>query len=552
MSLPKEPRQLMINLMYLVLTALLAMNVSSEILNAFKTMNNSLIRSNKTAEDRSLGAMKLFEDYKNDPKVAADKKKRVEDAMKIADDVNNKTTAIIAELNKYKEMIVQASGGYEADGIELKQIENLDGGTRVMIDEGNGPKLLQSLKSYKDEIAGLVPKDETAIVSAGTGNNPDIFAQLPLDFSTQVSENNPSGDWSTGNFHMSPTIASVALINKYINDARACQTVAIDRIWALATGEKQNLLRLNAKPMTDYAIIVSADNSYLLPGEKYHARIAMGTYNKKLKNLSFNVNGRTLFPNEEGVVDFSEVSSSNGAKNINVSATFTDTILNADGTKSLKKVDVKLPKPAQYFVGEATASISLDKMNVFYIGVANPITLSASGIPSDKLQHSEENCKLNPLPGVHKYEVWVEKAGTAKINLFGTKADGTPVNFGTYNYRVKYLPDPVAYVANKRGGAVGVNEMKAQIGVIARLEGSDFDAKFNVVSFDMAYQPRRGDYREATSNTMYLNDPKANSEVKSMMSDLDIGGKLYFDNIRAVGPDKKVRNLGSMVFILKY
>lgn len=541
----------MINLMYLVLTALLAMNVSSEILNAFKTMNNSLIRSNKSAEDRNNGAMKQFEDYKNDEKVNELKRKRVADAMVIAENVNSKTQAIISELNKYRDLIVNASGGYEANG-ELKQIENLDGGTRVMIEEGNGPKLLQSLKSFKEDIAGLVPADEKNIVSAGNGNNPNLLKQLPLDFNTEVSESNPTGDWSFGNFHMSPTIASVALINKYINDVRACQTLALDQIWALATGEKDNRRTMTPLPMTDYAIVVSSDNSYLLPGEKYHARIAMATYNKKLKNLSFNVNGKTMFPNDEGVVDFTEVSSSNGAKNLNVSASFTDTILNLDGTKALKKVDVKLPKPAQYFVGEATASISLDKMNVFYIGVANPITLSASGIPADKLQHSEENCKLNPLPGVHKYEVWVEKAGTAKINLFGTKADGTPVNFGSFNYRVKYLPDPVAYVANKRGGAAGVNEIKAQIGVIAKLEGSDFDAKFNVVSFDIARQPRRGDYMEASSTTMYLNDPKANAQVKAIIDDLNIGDKLYFDNIKAVGPDRKVRNLGSMVFILKY
>lgn len=549
MSLPKEPRQLMINLMYLVLTALLAMNVSSEILNAFKIMDKSLIRSNKTAEERNKGVTDLFGKYAEDPKVSADKKKRVEDAFKLADDVNKKTSAMIAELENYKKLIVDASGGYDNTG-ELKQMEFLDGGTRVMIEEGNGPKLLNSLKKFKEDLAGLVPIDDKTMVASG--KNEEMFKQMPLDFSTEKSENNPDGDWTYGNFHMSPTIANVALLNKYINDVRSCQSVALDNIWALATGEKNNQLRMTPKIMTDYAIIVSADNSYLLPGEKYHARVAMGTYNKKLKNLSFQIDGSTYYPNEEGVVEFTQTPSANGPKTFNVTAVFNDTVLNLDGTKTLKQVKTVLPKPIQYFVGEATASISLDKMNVFYIGVDNPISLSASGIPADKVVAVGEGCTLKSAGATGKYIVTAEKAGMAYITLSGTKADGSPITFGKYPYRVKYLPDPVCYFANKRSGKIGVGEAQAQIGLVARLEGSDFDAKFNVVSFDIYHHPRRGEDQQESSTSMYTGSDKAAANIKGVVNKLDVGSKLYFDNVKAVGPDKKVRNLGSMVFILAY
>lgn len=551
MSLPKEPRQLMINLMYLVLTALLAMNVSSEILNAFKIMDKSLIRSNKVAADRNNGVTELFGKYVEDPKVSADKKKRVEDAFKLADEVNKKTTAMVAELENYKKLIIDASGGYDKNG-ELKQIEFLDGGTRVMIEEKNGPKLLSSLKKFKDELAGLVPNDEKVMVGAGVNNNPDIYKQLPLDFTTEKSESNPDGDWSYGNFHMSPTIANVALLNKYINDVRACQSVALDNIWAIATGEKTNQQRMTPKPMTDYAIIVSADNSYLLPGEKYHARVAMGTYNKKLKNLSFQIDGSTYYPNEEGVVEFSQIPSANGPKSYNVTAVFNDTILDMDGNKTLKQVKTTLPKPIQYFVGEATASISLDKMNVFYIGVDNPISLSASGIPADKVVAVGEGCTLKSAGATGKYIVTADKSGMAYITLSGTKADGTPITFGKYPYRVKYLPDPVCYFANKRSGKIGVGEAQAQIGLVAKLEGSDFDARFNVISYDIYHHPRRGEDQSESSNSMYTSGDKAAANIKGVVKTLDVGSKLYFDNVKAVGPDKKVRNLGSMVFILAY
>jgi gliding motility-associated protein GldM len=547
MSLPKEPRQLMINLMYLVLTALLAMNVSSEILNAFKIMDKSLIRSNKTAEERNTGVTELFGKFLEDDKASVEKKKKVSDALVLAEQVNTKTSAMVADLEKYKKMIIEASGGYDATG-ELKQMEYLDGGTHVMIEQKNGEKLLKAMQDYKSQISGLVPLEGNNIVASG--DNPTVFKQLPLDFTVEKNDEN-KGDWSYANFHMSPTIANIALLNKYKNDVLASQSIALENIWSIATGEKAKKITLNPQVFTDYAIIVSADNSYLLPGEKYHARVVMGTYNKKLKNLTFNINGRNVVP-VDGVADFTDFPSGNGPKNINVTASFTDTVINEDGSRSVKPVTVKLPQPVQYFVGEAQASISLDKMNVFYIGVANPVTIAASGIPADKVVATGENCTLTKVAGVNKYEVFTEKTGKAKITLSGTKADGTNVVFGTYEYRVKYLPDPVPYVAAKRGGKAGVSEMQNQIGMIAKLEGSEFDVQYRVISFDIYHHPRRGEDQAESSNSLYLTGNQASAPVRAIMEKLDVGSKLYFDNIKAVGPDKKVRNIGSMVFNIAY
>lgn len=550
MSLPKEPRQLMINLMYLVLTALLAMNVSSEILNAFKIIGKSITNSNKTADERNKGVTELFTKFAEDPKANVEKKQKVADALKLAEEVNAKTNAIIAEIQGYRKDIIDVSGGYTKDG-ELKQIEFLDGGTIVMIEKGNGPKLLASLKKYKDEIAGLVPVDGTKMVAAGVGNNKAIFDQLPLNFDTEKSDNNPDGDWTYGNFHMSPTIANITLLDKYINDVRSAQSVALDNIWQLATGEKHRNFTITPQVFNEYAIILSADNSFVLPGEQYHARVMMGTYNKTLKNLTFNVNGRTIVPTN-GVADFTEIANTVGGKNINVTATFTDTLYDKEGGKTLQTRTVKIDKPVQYFVGEAQASISLDKMNVFYIGVPNPITLSASGIPADKLVATGEGVTLTKVAGVNKYEVFADKPGKAKITLSGTRADGKTMTFGTYEYRVKVIPPPYPIVAGKRGGKAGVAEMQAQIAMFAKLDGFDFDAKFRIVSFDIFHQPRRKEAQEASSKNEYLTGPNASADIKTIMESLGIGSKLYFDNIKAVGPDKRIQNIGSLAFTLSY
>lgn len=547
MSLPKEPRQLMINLMYLVLTALLAMNVSNEILNAFKTIGRSITNSNKSVEVRNQAVTGAFQKYIDDPKTNEEKKKKVTAAMALADEVNQKTAAIVSQIEGYKRQIQEAAGGIDPETQEIKRIEDLDAGTRVMIEQGNGPKLLQALKDFKDEIAGIVPLTDVDMTPAGKGNNPEVFKNLPLDFTVKPSEGNENADWSYYNFHMSPAIANVTLLDKYISDVRASQSVALDDIWSLATGEHVDKIHVNPRPFNDYAIIVAADNNYVLPGEKYHARIMMGTYNKALNNLSFEVNGRTIIP-KDGVAEFDAVAGTNiGPQTIKVTAAFNDTI---PGTKTVQRRVVQLDKPAQYFVGESQATISLDKMNVFYIGVDNPITLSASGIPAGNLVYNAENCTLTKAPGVNKYMVRVEPGTAGKkaiIKLSGKLSDGTSKDFGAYEYRIKNIPDPYPVIANKRGGPIAGGELRAQAAVFARLDNFDFDVKFTVVSFDVTYQKKRSqDLELATSSNEYLTGPNANKGVEDLVTKVKVGDKIYFENIKCVGPDKRVRNIGSV------
>ncbi|MBK8684581.1 MAG: hypothetical protein IPN26_06100 [Bacteroidetes bacterium] len=120
MALPKEPRQLMINLMYLVLTALLAMNVSSEILNAFKTIGKSIANSNKAVEERNKLVTDHFQEYINDEDAKPEKREKVKQALLLANQVNEKTEAIVSELKKYKQLIIEASGGWMNKGISVR------------------------------------------------------------------------------------------------------------------------------------------------------------------------------------------------------------------------------------------------------------------------------------------------------------------------------------------------------------------------------------------------------------------------------------------------
>jgi gliding motility-associated protein GldM len=555
MALPKEPRQLMINLMYLVLTALLAMNVSSEILNAFKTIGKSISRSNAAQDARNQATTGAFEEFLKDPKANAEKKAKVTAAKVLADQVNEKTAALIAQLEGYKVEIVKASGGYDEKG-QIMKIDDLDGGTHVMIEQGKGNKMLQSMKQFKEDVAGLVPLAWDKMEAAGNGNNPDVFNNLPLSFEVEKNEEN-KGDWAYYNFHMSPTIANVTLIDKFISDIRGSQAAALDEIWAKATGEPldkpETKTQINKyihqvpRPFNDYAIIVAADNNYVLPGERFHAKIMMGTYNKALKNLSITVNGQNYPVGPDGAVDYSVIASDVvGPRELNVTARFNDTV---PGTKTIKPITVTLPKPVQYFVGEAQATISLDKMNVFYVGVDNPITMSASGIQAGKLTYSAENCDITKDAGLNKYIVRPIKAGTqAKITMYGELPDGSKKTFGPYIYRVKNIPDPYPIVAGSRGGALCAAQVRVQQAIFAKLDAFDFQVAFNVVSFEISFQPKRGEGIEGSGKNFYLTGPNADPSVKAVMDAIKLGGKLYFDNIRVKMPDGRIRNIGSLMY----
>ena len=150
-ALPKEPRQKMINMMYLVLTAMLALNVSAEILNAFKTVNESLMTANATIDSKNADVFKSFQEKLNDPKTAERAKiwaPKAEQVKKYSDDM-------IAYIDGLKMDIMKAAG-YTPEKPEGMKDDDLEATTRVMSDPGTkGKELLQKLTDYKKNVLGV-------------------------------------------------------------------------------------------------------------------------------------------------------------------------------------------------------------------------------------------------------------------------------------------------------------------------------------------------------------------------------------------------------------
>jgi hypothetical protein len=194
----------------------------------------------------------------------------------------------------------------------------------------------------------------------------------------------------------------------------------------------------------------------------------------------------------------------------------------------------------EYEVGQSSVAVEASKMNVFYIGVDNPIAVSAAGVSSNDVRVSCENCTLNKT-GDLKYNVTVSRPGMANVVV---TAPGLNIK---KEFRVKPIPDPVPIISSgKKGGAIGSGEMAANSGLIAKLENFDFDARCNIQSYILVRVPRREDPQQAN-----VSGP-SNAEAERYLRMAKPGDLYQYLEIRARCPgDVAARNIGSLSFFVK-
>ena len=516
MSLPKEPRQLMINLMYLVLTAMLALNVSSEILHAFKTINQSITSSNSSIEDKNSKIYDSFQAQEDDP-VTHDRIKPFNDKAK---EIKSASESMIEYLANWKERIIQQAGGYEIhEGKkEIKNESDIDASTLLLVEKKGGDSVKAKIVELREKLLSVV----------NPSNREALAKQIPLNvLEPEKTDNNPTSDWSVGNFQSMPTMAAVTLFTKFQNDVRNSEALVL------------NQLNMEAGDLVvkfdEIAAIAVPKNSYALVGQKIEANILLAAYNKA-KNPSVTSNTGRVVKVENGVASWETTAAGVGQQTVKGQVT-----LDLGGRMITKDYTF------QYMVGSTGASIQLDKMNVFYIGVPNPITVSAAG-------YSVEDISVN-IAGADvkqtdkgKYEVMVSQPGKVMANILA-KTPAGPKQVGGMEVRVKNIPDPVAEVAGKTGGSLSAAIFRAQLGIPAALKGFDFDAKFVVTSYDFSYLPKRGEYQGpfTVSSALFNKDPRV---ATYQQNNAKAGDRIFIENIKAIGPDKRTRTLNTIVLTL--
>ncbi len=504
MALPKEPRQKMINMMYLVLTALLALNVSAEIINAFKTVDNSLLKSNSTLTASSDAIYKGFAESLEDPKTrekAAQWKPKADQVKKLSADM----TAYIEEL---KTKLKDESKYNEETG---EGISNLDAPTRLMDTQGEGEKLRLALEKYKSDLMAIDP--EVAKELQG----------IPIDLEkpkSSTGKDDASQTWTTAYFHMTPTIAAMTILSKFQNDVKNSENKMVAKLFEKVGGVVFKLDKF--EPM------VAANSTYLMPGEQVELKAGLGAFNSSVKPEVL-INGKAVPVSDNGVAEVKMPAGASGAHKLNIEIKYLDP--NTGEPKSISK-------PFEYTVGQPSGiSVMPTKMNVLFVGVDNPLTITA-GAGSEKVTARISNGSLSKVGGSN-YVAKPTSQGEASVDVM---VDGKSV--GKVAFRVKYLPAPNAYVGTFDGGQVPTAQFKAMGGVRAAIE-SEFEAKYSVLSYTIA------DLSAADYNPVSNNGAPWSGSAKSLVDNLKPGRGVYIDNIKAQGPDGRTITLKPLSFILR-
>lgn len=505
MALPKEPRQKMINLMYLVLTALLALNVSSEILNAFKVVDASLQNSSSNLAVANSTLYKSLTEKLADPKTEEKAKiwePKAEQAKKLSDDLNAYLDGLKNELKKASDLTI-------VDGKESFKEDNLDAATRLFDTQGKGKELEAKLAAYRKAMLDIDPEIRTKFEKT-----------LPIDVDPPTGQDGTKKDFTNAYFHMTPTVAGLTLLSKFQNNVKNAENQVV-------TFCHEQIGAVKVK-FDKTGVLVGQSSNYIMPGQEVVITAGIGAYSSAAQP-KISIGGASA-PVVDGKATYKISASGAGPHTVPVSVTYLD----QDGVSQTKTENV------EYTVGTpGGAAIMLDKMNVFYIGVPNPITIS-SGSGWDKTKVTPGGCSLSGSNG--KFVVTVSGGTAASISV---AADGKSSKF---DFRVKNIPDPIGMVGPSKGGRIQSNIFKAQDFLRAELLNFDFDARFNVTG-STVYFAGAGFTSSGGVQTGSITSGSL-APIKNKMELCKPGSTVTFDDLKVVGPDGRTRTIPPVSFVL--
>ncbi len=412
---------------------------------------------------------------------------------------------------------------------ELKAKKDYDITTRLLVDgpnaDGNGigEKLKAKLYKYKSDILELVDEEDREAFEK----------QIAVKIDEDSWEKKGKPSWSHFNFSHMPLQAVLPIFSKFQNDVKSTESAFLNYL-AGKVGTTTDVV------LDKFTVVSAPEKSYIIKGEKYKADLFLSAFAgaDSKTGISISVNGRRLNTNKEGIATFEETANQLGVRKYNASASITNPVTGE--TQTFKK-------EFSYEVGERSVAISAAKMNVFYIGVDNPVEVSAAGVPSNQIKVSMGGGGGGTINknGDGTYTVRVTsptpKGQEAKVNV------SAPGMNASKDFRAKRIPDPVPKLSKSRGGGMGSGEFKVQPGVFPVLENFDFDAKCNVVGFRLVRVAKRQDPQFAVNR-----GGKYSPEAASLVKKATPGDKYFYEDIKCKCPgDPAPRDIGQMVFNIR-
>ncbi len=552
----ETPRQKMIAMMYLVLTALLALNVSKDILDAFLVVNESIESTNVGIEKKVDFIYNKFDtQYQLNPDKVGPKwqeaqqvKTESDKLLKYLDDLkfylvqkseqgvvqnNSPEDSIKIRQLYYKDTII---GGRKQQFLMLDLVptkDKYDNTTHYMIgNNGNGEayKLSKKLKEFRKFMLQKM-------------NEPEDSKKIGLIILPGKAYRDATGtkeDWEYHNFNHTILAADITLVNKIINEVRSAEFDVANYLFASITATDYKFDNVEAK--------IIPKSTYVLKNRKYEADVLVAAYDSKTKPDVYYVTGVDKWK-PEYKKRAKKVSGAEGTVKLEFPAT-TEGVKKYAGVIELldpkTNQKVQYPFSGKYIVAPPSLTVSPLKMNVFYIGVKNPVSISVPGLSMNDVTPSISKGKLYKDPKNKGQWIVEVPKGIKKVTVSATaKIEGKNYALGSVDFRVKRVPDPTATIAGMTGGSINKNQLLAAGAIIPEMRGFEFDLYFQITSYS---------FTTLINGDFFTIKAKGNTFSKDIVKRIRSGKrkqKFFFENIQAKGPDGSKRSLNPVNLELK-
>jgi len=510
-----SPRQKMINLMYLIFIAMLALNMSKEVLSAFGLMNEKLTESNQATEERNRNFVASLEQK------AADQPEKYQPLKAKADQIDalaQKFDAYLEDLKGKMTAKIEDPTDYEVMDKGDYLDENFFKGDKL---KPAGEEFLNQINSFREGVVELL-KNEPGMDK--------IVKDIQEKFSTE-QETNRDGikvDWLDYHYKGFPLVASLTKMTQLQSDIKTAESEILSQMLA---GELSNQVS-----MTNYTTLMETSKSAYFNGEVFDGQIVLGRKDAttKPKRVELTLDGRKLTEDQYSIED-GKVKLKIGTGGVGEHKIEGKLIFGEGG----EEVEVPVNSSFATVAKPNAATISADKMNVVYRGVPNPMTISFAGIPDNKVNASAPG--LRKVSG-SRYEMNVAnvKGREVTINVTGTLPDGAKVSDNA-KFRIKDLPKPTGTVRGE-DGSIKMQRNSLEISTIgARFDDFDFELPLRVTGFK---------FKVPGQPTIVVNGNKLDSRAKSALRKAKRGsGVQIFDiQAKASGVTVKLKKV-SPVFI---
>lgn len=514
----QTPRQKMINLMYLVFIAMMALNMSKEVLTAFGLINESLSDANENFVEKNNAAVaNLNQKAKDSP-----------EKFKEAQQTATKIASLTGEYYQYLDGIKTELQNTVDDPKDYESMDKTAYLDEKFMSSGNltkaGQEFMDKMSNYHQGMLSTLGDDPKFS---------DIRSAIDKKFDGEdiVDGENVKKKYVEYHFIGYPLVSSITKLSAMQNDIKVYENELLSTLLA---GELASIAEVNT---TNYSTLLQTSKSAYYSDETFDGSVVLGRTDESTKpnKVNLTLDGRKLQEGRDFELEGGKVNLKVSAGNVGEHKIEGNLIFKQDGEDTEVPVSQEyqvIPKPNQ-------AIVSADKMNVVYRGIKNPITVSMPGVPSNKINASASPAKLNQISGT-SYEVVPTTGTELKINVSG-EVNGERISSPPVTFRIKSLPRPTPTVRGQiqEGAAIKMPRNALAVSPIgATFENFDFDITPKVKRFTMSVpgQP-----------AVVVNGDRLDQKAKGLLDLAKTGDMVQIFDIKADVPGVNVKNMPAIL-----